>query len=352
MSTPSLSENPTMSEDLKRILDQTSELHRDLNNSRVLVTGGTGFFGRWLLESWVDATNALGLDRLAVVVCRDPKEFQVRVPHLADHRSVQLVRGDVLGRSPVSGAFDACIHAATAASLALSLAHPKVMFDTVVTGTSNVLDWLEPSGQVPVLFTSSGAVYGSQAPDLSGVSETSMTGPNTLAVTSVYAEAKRAAEMLCTIAGERGLDVKIARCFAFVGPYLPIDAHYAIGNFIRDALVGGPIEIKGDGTPVRSYLYASDLVVWLWTILLRGQRLRPYNVGGEVAIDLRALAEIVGAEAGVTVEVKGAVVPGAVAARYVPDVGRAVSELGLGVTVPLVEAIRRTISWHRAERSR
>ena len=135
------------------------------------------------------------------------------------------------------------------------------------------------------------------------------------------------------------------RCFAFAGPLLPLDAHFAIGNFIADGIAGRTIEIKGDGTPVRSYMYPTDLVVWLWTILLRGEASRPYNVGSDQGVDLRKLATMIGARCGVDVIVRSQPIDGGPSHRYVPSTERARVELGLTSEVDLEAVIDRTVSW-------
>jgi dTDP-glucose 4,6-dehydratase len=193
-------------------------------------------------------------------------------------------------------------------------------------------------------------VYGKQPPELSHIPETYAGAPPANDLASAYGQAKRVSEFMCVMYGQAcGFDVLIARLFAFVGPLLPLDSNYAAGNFIRDALKGGPIRIGGDGTPYRSYLYAADLAIWLWTILFRGKGAWPYNVGSEAAMTIKELAQSVAGVAAPEAAVEIAVlpVPGAPAARYVPRAERAKQELQLAPIILPEEGIRRTVKWHR-----
>ena len=223
------------------------------------------------------------------------------------------------------------IHGAASADAALYSREPLAMFDTIVQGTRRTLA-RAALDRAPVLLVSSGAVYGPQPPDLERMPEEFPGAPDPLDPGQVYAEAKRAAELLGAMcAREAGLEVRIARLFAFVGPYLPLDRHFAVGNFIRDRLAGGPVAITGDGTPRRSYLYGADLAIWLWTILVRGSPGRPYNVGSERARSIEEIARAVAEAESPAVAVTRAKTPapGVPPARYVPDTSRARGELGL-----------------------
>ena len=340
--------NPLQS-DLDHILVHTNGLWDELRGKRIFITGGTGFFGCWLLESFAWANDTLGLNAEAVILTRNPGAFAKKVPHLAGHRAIRCHVGDVRNFQFPEGPFSHVIHAATEASATLNAENPLLMFDTIVEGTRRVLDFAVQAGAKKFLLTSSGAVYGKQPVGMTHIPESYMGAPDPLDPNSAYGEGKRAAELLCALYAQRhGLEPKITRCFAFVGPYLPLDIHYAIGNFIRDALRGGPIIVKGDGTPYRSYLYAADLAVWLWTILLRGSVCRPYNVGSSDGRPLVEMAECVGQVAGgVPVRVLLPCRAGQDIDRYVPDVSRATNELNLTVSITLMDALRRTIEYYR-----
>jgi dTDP-glucose 4,6-dehydratase len=338
--------NP-LAHDLDHVLAQTSGLWQELRGARLFVTGGTGFFGCWLLETFLWANDHLRLGASVVVLTRDAQAFGQKVPHLAHHPAVTLHDGDVRTFAFTDGPFSHVIHAATASS---STVDPRLMFDTIVGGTRRTLEFARRSGARRFLLTSSGAVYGRQPPDVTHVSEEYAGGPDPAAAGQVYAESKRAAEMLCAVHADADLQAMIARCFAFVGPYLPLDVHLAAGNFIRDALNGGPIRVSGDGTPYRSYLYAADLAIWLWTILLRGQSMRPYNVGSETAISIADLARTVARRLAPSsvVEIARTAPPGRPADRYVPSTARARHDLGVAATIDLDEALTRTAEWYRA----
>ena len=339
--------NP-LTEDLDHILSHTQGLWEELRGQRIFITGGTGFFGCWLLESFAWANDKLELNAEAVVLTRNPEAFAKKVPHLAGHRAIRCHVGDVRTFDFPEGPFSHVIHAATEASAKLNAENPLLMFDTIVEGTRRTLDFAVRAGARKVLLTSSGAVYGRQPPEMTHISETYGGGPDPLDPKWAYGEGKRAAEMLCSLyARGYGLEPKIARCFAFVGPYLPLDSHFAVGNFIRDALKGGPIVVKGDGTPYRSYLYAADLAIWLWTILARGRICHPYNVGCHEGVPIKNVADHVAKLiGGISIHVVKQLVSGQKSERYVPDVARA-GTLSLTAWIGLEEALRRTIKYYR-----
>jgi nucleoside-diphosphate-sugar epimerase len=331
--------------DRKLLIEHARPLLERVRGSRFFVTGGTGFFGCWILEALTAVSDEFGLR--VTVLTRDPEAFRARTPHLAMHPAVTLLAGDVRSFPIPQERFEHVIHAAFDSSREPDAEETR---STIVGGTARCLDLARRSRARQCLFISSGAVYGKQPPDIAHMPEEYADDPASTASLSPYGEAKRAAEALCLqTASETGLEIKIARGFAFVGPHLPIHAHFAIGNFIRDALAGGPIRVHGDGSPIRSYLYAADLAVWILTILLRGRSGAAYNVGSEKAVSVGELARLVAdtIDPSLAVEIARPA-PAAAPQRYVPSNRKARAELGLAETVELREAIRRTATWYRS----
>lgn len=342
-------DNP-LAGDLDHILQHTKGLWDELRGKRIFITGGTGFIGCWLLESLLWINDQLKLSLKATVLTRNPDTFVAKAPHITANPAVQIWKGDVRSFTFPEGEFSYIIHAATESDAVSNRDRPLEMLQTIVKGTERTLEFAVHCKARKFLYLSSGAVYGQQPPDISQISEEYKGAPDPMDPLTAYHNGKRMAEHLCFQYGrEFSLPVTIARCFAFVGPYLPLDRHFAIGNFIRDGLMGGPIIVKGDGSPYRSYLYAADLAIWLWTIMLKGQPFRPYNVGSEKAYSIVEIAQLVASAfvPPLPVQILERPVSGRLAERYVPSTQRAETELYLRQTIDLPTAIDTTIRWHQ-----
>jgi dTDP-glucose 4,6-dehydratase len=336
--------------DIQHILDHTQELWGELRGQQLFLTGGTGFFGKWLVASFNRASDEYSLAARLWVLTRDPLRALREAPVIYSHPNVRLHQGDVRNFEFPIGEFSHVIHAATESDPLTCPLPREQLYEANVAGTRRVLDFAKQAGARRLLNLSSGAVYGPQPLELERIGEDSSCAPDTGRVDLAYGHSKRASEFLVAAHAAQGhFEACSARCFTFVGPHLPLSINYAIGNFIRDALLARPIQVSGDGTPLRSYLYAADLAVWLWTLLLRGQAGRCYNIGSDSAISIFDLAnlvsQIVNPAAGVTIA--RAPVPGQLPPRYVPSIERARSELSLKPWVELSDAIERTANWNR-----
>ncbi len=343
-------ENP-LAHDLDSILERTRELWEELRGERIFITGGTGFFGCWLLESFAWANDKLNLNAEAVVLTRNPEAFKARAPHIATNSSIRLLSGDVRTFAFPELRCGYIVHGATESASEMNDEDPAGMVDVAVNGTKRVLECATKIRSEKLLLLSSGAVYGKQPESMPTIPEDYLGGPDTTQPGSAYAEAKRVMELLCSIyARDTQTEVKFARGFAFVGPYFPLDSHFAVGNFIQDALLGGPIKIKGTGAPYRSYMYGTDLAVWLWTILFKGVGGRTYNVGSDQAVTILELARIIASMFHPTPEV---LVFNHIANepmnRYIPNIMRAKDELGLTINMDLPQAVKSTIEWYTVQ---
>jgi dTDP-glucose 4,6-dehydratase len=345
--------SPLLRSDLKSVLNRTRDIWDQFRGQRIFITGGTGFFGKWLLETFAYADAALELRAELVVLTRDRNRFLRAMPYLSACENIRFQQGDVRDFNYPSGEFSHVIHAATEASAALNHSAPDTMFDVIVKGTRRVLDFSEHCGAQRILMVSSGAVYGRAPKGTRHIHEEDFGTFEPLPATSAYCQGKRVAEQLCVETQARnGINIPIARCFAFVGPFLPLDQHFAIGNFLRDALLGGPVVMNSRGQDFRSYMYAADLATWLWTMLARVDGCRAFNVGSDHPVSISELARSIACLGNTDIELRcGDTETCQNPTHYVPSIERARRELGLDLEVDFHSSVARTFAWHRQRRA-
>ncbi len=292
------------------------EIISTLAGKNIFLTGGTGFFGKSILDYF----RRYPVPELKLtILARHPDSFQRDFPELCTLPGLRFLCGDVRSFEFPKEKFDYIIHAATPAVTTLP---PGEMNSIVVDGTKRALEFSGHCGASRFMLTSSGAVYGIQPPDLELIPEDFPCKPVT-----EYGIAKLAAEKMCIDSGQY---VLLPRCFAFIGRYIPRDIHYAAGNFMRDCELNQPIIIQGNGRTIRSYMHADDLVEWLFTLLLSGRSGVPYNIGSENAVSIRELAELISAAYGGEREIRTLGTPSsAPPPRYVPSTLRIRQELGV-----------------------
>jgi UDP-glucuronate decarboxylase len=316
-----------------------------LGEKTVFWTGATGFFGRALLRNLSD----LGDKRFHwYLLSRDPLRFARDWPELVQVPKISWQRGDMRELKKLQCTSPTyVVHAAADVASAFRLTSLE-RFDQILEGTRRVLDFAVAKGACRFLFVSSGGVYGHPATLNQTLREDYFGIPDPLNAANAYGSAKRAAEHLCALYAQRyKLEIVVARCFSFVGEDLPIDAHFAIGNLIRDALYASEIIVNGDGSPVRSYLDQRDLVRWLLKILTDGKAGEAYNVGSDRPISIADLARLVRdlVSPGKRVRFLGEADENLERNCYLPDTSKAAVDLGLRPAFSLEESIL-----HAAER--
>jgi nucleoside-diphosphate-sugar epimerase len=339
-----------LAEDFARMDPNLIRRCMKIDGRRVYLSGATGFFGKNIL-ALLSELQRRGASFKVTALSRAPERFLAEQPWCRMQPWLEWRQGDVLEPWPGEGRFDLLLHAATDTA-ASSHVDKLEVFERILSGTRQALAFAEAHGTRRLLLCGSGAQYGQTTQrHADGVSETESRACDSTRPGSAYGEGKRVSELLCSLHAEKhGFDVVNTRCFAFVGPGLPLDGHFAIGNFMRDALAGRPIRLASSGEAVRSYLYGADLAVWLVVLLLEAAHGAAVNVGSDHAIRIIDLAtrvrDLVDPRLAI---LTGEPCPGEERQFYVPSVGHARS-YGLDAWTDLDQAIRRTALWHRAAR--
>lgn len=348
--------NPNMSKSVRKDCDEVTAssipLLSKLKGECIFITGGTGFMGTWLVEMVTFLNDIYGFNTRLILLSDRATNFSAKVPHLAMRKDVELVERDIRNLIEIPDEVTYIIHAAANPDNRMHASDPLKTMDVISRGTDAVLNAAVRLPNLKKLLNiSSGLIYGPQPLELDSIAENYRGGSDCGSVASAYSEAKRFAETLCTAyRSQYKMAIVTARPFAFIGPYQLLDKPWAINNFIRDSLMGGPIRILGDGQTVRSYMYPSDMAFWLLRILVDGTSGLAYNVGSPQWVTLQQLAEKIASNFPVKTRIVSQVAGKEYLykSRLVPDIALTQKSFGLNIKVDIDEAIKRTLSWHKS----
>jgi len=310
----------------------------------LLLTGGTGFFGKALLRYWANNKNPWNK---ITIISRNPQKFITENPGILRNLSIDFIESDIinLDKIEINNRFDCALIAATDSTNGPKLSSFD-LYNQIVEGTKKTIEFAIKYGVSRVLLTSSGAVYGPQPENIEFIDETYLGCADISKKENAYSIGKLVTEHLIVQYAEKfGIEHCIARCFAFVGEDLPLDSHFAIGNFINDALHNRTIIIKGNGSQVRSYMHQDDLSKWLSNMLASFGVCGIYNVGSEEAISLKDLADLICSIYGKDLDYKilGRPNPNDFKNRYVPSIKKAMSAFKNEVPISLEESLRKML---------
>jgi nucleoside-diphosphate-sugar epimerase len=338
-------------EDCRRVTSGCVTRLDALKNEKILITGGTGFMGTWLSEIVTFLNDNYEFNIHLYLLSTRALTFMDRAPHLASRQDITLIERDIRNLNDIPNDMSWVIHAAANPDSRFHSSDPLRTIEVIVNGTDSILEFSARLQEIKkIVNVSSGQIYGSQPWEINGISETFIGGLDCSALTSAYPESKRIAETICSVyRNQQRLPIVNARPFAFIGPYQGLDRPWAINNFIRDSLLGGPIRILGDGQTVRSYMYPADMAWWLLNILVCGTVGTSYNVGSPESITLQELAEKIACQYPKPPKIKLGI-SGDKSLRnskFVPNVDLAKNSLGLTITTDLDAAIKRTILWNQ-----
>jgi nucleoside-diphosphate-sugar epimerase len=368
-SLPFATERELIAADCEYILERSFAEFAELAGNRLLITGGAGFLGYYLVHSVLAWNHRVPAPRAISLTIYD--NFARGVPgwlrglEQGDH--LKVVRQSMTEPLPRDmDAFDYIVHAAGIASPTYYRRYPIETMDANITGLRTLLDYTlrQHETERPVrglLFFSSSEIYGDPPPDQIPTSEdyrgnVSCTGPR-----SCYDESKRYGETLCVnFARQYQLPITIARPFNNYGPGLKITDRRVLPDFARDLLAGREIVLLSDGSPARTFCYAADAIVGYYKVLVRGEAGEAYNIGTErPEISMAELAERVAELGRELFGYQGRVVRQASTEtdylidnplRRCPDISKARAHLDYRPEVTLEDGLRRALTWYHFNR--
>ncbi len=345
----SVAKNKIVFEDCKKSCTDI-ESFSILENQTIFVSGGTGFIGKWIAEmiSYINFSSDSNIK--LYLLGRDIAKFKEEVPHLVEKPFIHLIEQDIRYLHNLPSDINYIIHAAGSPDNREHVTNAFKTIETFYKGTQALLDAASRIQNLKkIIHLSSHQIYGNNEKE-QPLTENSYGQLEALNISNCYAQSKRITEILCSYyKNNLRLPITILRPFAFIGPYQDIEKPWAINSFIRDAMLGGPIRILGNGLTERSYLYASDMAYSILKSLIDGRSGEIYNLGSNVSISLNELAIKIQSHLPTKIEIlsKASKESYLSISKLVPNTDKIVKDLNTKEIFTIDEAIKRTILWNR-----
>jgi UDP-glucuronate decarboxylase len=352
-------------QDLDYICGNLKEEFGRMAGKHLLITGGAGFLGYYLVHAVLHFNKTCGRSQSIRVTVWDSfiRGTPAWLTGLRGTPSLVVERRDLIEPLPQqTPEFQWIIHAAGIASPPFYRKYPIKTIDANINGLRNLLNYsvAQADKGKPVegfLFYSSSEIYGDPTPDWIPTPEhyrglVSCTGPR-----ACYDESKRFGETLCVVfAQQHDIPTKMARPFNNYGPGLKITDKRVIPDFAREVFAGRDIVMYSDGKPTRTFCYSADSITGYYKVLVKGHPGEPYNIGtAKPEISMTELAEKIVATAGELFGYRGKVVrkPNPEADylvdnpnRRCPNIDKSRSHLGYNPTILVDEGLRRSLIWY------
>lgn len=324
---------------------------KKLKNTTCVITGGAGFVGQWT-ASLVDYLNRHYFFNTELVLI--DKQFdllKLTRPDLCQNKAIRLVKLDIRNIQELPSETNWVIHAAASPDNRMHASNPCEIMSVIADGTAAILKVLERCSHLHMFLNiSSGQIYGNQELGAEPIDEKTTSSVNCATATSSYAEAKRYAETLCqAYRSQYKMPVVNVRPFTFMGPFQSMYGPWALNSFIRDALINHSLRVLGDGQTIRSYMYASDMAVWLLTILLNAESGEVFNIGHPDGINLADLANLIVNELQeeVPIQLNMGNLNHRHHSKFVPNVDLAMKRFELDIACDLSYSLRKTLNWYK-----
>lgn len=341
-------------QDIRRISRQIKKEAKVLEGRTLLISGGAGFIGRYIVAT-IEELNRKVFSLPCRVISIDNYITGKKMETDVTSVTVTHLERDVIKPVFIKGSVDYIIHAAGLASPVYYKKFPLQTIESAIFGAKNLLELARTKRVKSFLFFSSSEIYGDPDPNFIPTPETyrgnvSSTGPR-----ACYDESKRLGETLCmTYYHVYRVPVKIVRPFNVYGPGIRLDDYRVIPSFLTSAILQKPLPVHDEGNQTRTFCYIADAVTAFFKVLLSSSNGQVYNVGNDKnEMNMMGLAQLVRDISGKNVEIKKVAYPAKYPQgepkRRCPDLTKIRTQLGYVPEVDLQEGLKRTLRWFRSE---